>query len=159
MTFSTSLRATLIAFVSIAVAASASDVSARAADPCAAIGGKKWVSPKEVRACYSSFKVDSAKKTNVRTPSLSSEIRILTSILCYHRFLTSQKRLRPSIRLSITSLGHLSRLHRTFTRTFSKTLQEFVVPTMHQNTTFTSISPEVSRGWTTDTVLGSITAM
>lgn len=34
-------------------------------DPCAAIAGKKWVAPKEVRACFGSFKVDPTLKSNV----------------------------------------------------------------------------------------------
>ncbi|KAF7316315.1 Peptidase S41 family protein ustP [Mycena indigotica] len=36
-----------------------------ATDPCATIGGKKWASPKDVRACLSSFKLDPAIKNNV----------------------------------------------------------------------------------------------
>ncbi|KAJ6580011.1 hypothetical protein DFH09DRAFT_1260401 [Mycena vulgaris] len=43
----------------------ASEVQARKEDPCAVIGGKKWVAPKDVRACLSSFKVDPAIKTNI----------------------------------------------------------------------------------------------
>ena len=34
-------------------------------DPCATIAGKKWVSPSEVRACFTSFKVDPVEKENV----------------------------------------------------------------------------------------------
>jgi len=49
-----------------AVAASGVDVVERAADPCAAIGEQKWASPKAVRACYTSFKVDPVIKDNVR---------------------------------------------------------------------------------------------
>ncbi|KAF9479788.1 hypothetical protein BDN70DRAFT_806502 [Pholiota conissans] len=40
-------------------------MSTRAPDPCAAIGGKKWVSPKEVRACFNSYKVDGATRSNI----------------------------------------------------------------------------------------------
>ncbi|KAJ7938885.1 hypothetical protein B0H13DRAFT_1587297, partial [Mycena leptocephala] len=36
------------------------------ADPCAVIGGKEWLTPADVRACFSSFKVDPAIKSNVR---------------------------------------------------------------------------------------------
>ncbi|KAJ7485636.1 hypothetical protein FB451DRAFT_1027378 [Mycena latifolia] len=43
----------------------ASEVQARKEDPCAVIGGKKWVAPKDVRACFSSFKVDPAIKSNI----------------------------------------------------------------------------------------------
>lgn len=35
-------------------------------DACAKIGGKTWVSPKDVRACYTSFSVDEDAKSNVR---------------------------------------------------------------------------------------------
>ncbi|KAJ7501967.1 hypothetical protein B0H11DRAFT_2171208 [Mycena galericulata] len=35
------------------------------ADPCAIIGGKKWVAPADLRACFSSFKVDPAIKSNI----------------------------------------------------------------------------------------------
>ena len=35
------------------------------ADPCVAIGGKKWVAPRDVRACYSSIPLDPAIKTNI----------------------------------------------------------------------------------------------
>jgi len=34
-------------------------------DPCAVIGGKKWVDPADVRACYRSFEVDPVLKANV----------------------------------------------------------------------------------------------
>jgi len=34
-------------------------------DPCAEIGGKKWASPAEVRACYQSYPLDPIIKTNV----------------------------------------------------------------------------------------------
>jgi len=49
-----------------AVAATGVDIVERVADPCAVIGGQKWVSPKDVRACYTSFKVDPIIKDNVR---------------------------------------------------------------------------------------------
>jgi hypothetical protein len=35
-------------------------------DPCARIGGKKWVAPSEVRACYTSVRVNETVKNNVR---------------------------------------------------------------------------------------------
>jgi hypothetical protein len=38
----------------------------RADDPCAAIGGQKWVSPKAVRECYNFFPVNQTLKDNVR---------------------------------------------------------------------------------------------
>ena len=36
-----------------------------ATDPCATIGGKTWVSPADVRACYQSFPVNETIKANV----------------------------------------------------------------------------------------------
>lgn len=49
-----------------AIIPSYNDIHTRASDPCAAIGGKKWVSPKEVRTCFSSIRVNQDLKTNVR---------------------------------------------------------------------------------------------
>ncbi|KAL0959829.1 hypothetical protein HGRIS_011506 [Hohenbuehelia grisea] len=40
-------------------------LEARAADPCVAIAGQKWVAPADVRNCFKSFKVDQAIKTNI----------------------------------------------------------------------------------------------
>ena len=37
----------------------------RAADPCAAIAGQKWVAPSDVRACLTSFQVNPVEKANV----------------------------------------------------------------------------------------------
>jgi len=36
-----------------------------APDPCAAIAGQKWVTPSDVRACFTSFQVDPVEKANV----------------------------------------------------------------------------------------------
>jgi hypothetical protein len=44
----------------------ASEIQTREQDPCATIGGKEWVAPKDVRACFLSFKVDPVTKSNVR---------------------------------------------------------------------------------------------
>ncbi|KAG6872704.1 hypothetical protein C0995_007372 [Termitomyces sp. Mi166 len=48
----------------------------RAVDPCAVIAGKKWVAPKDVRACYSSITVDPIIKTNI--------IDVITKTLAFH---------------------------------------------------------------------------
>lgn len=53
-------------FVAVAAAASITAVE-RAADPCAAIAGQKWVAPSALRACFTSVKVDPTIKENVRT--------------------------------------------------------------------------------------------
>lgn len=51
--------------VSLVSAALAALGTAAASDPCAAIAGKKWVAPKDVRACFTSFQVDPEIKANV----------------------------------------------------------------------------------------------
>ncbi|KAJ7754455.1 hypothetical protein B0H16DRAFT_1316217 [Mycena metata] len=43
----------------------ASDPQSQKGDPCAIIGGEKWVAPSNVRACFSSFKVDESLKSNI----------------------------------------------------------------------------------------------
>lgn len=37
----------------------------RPSDPCAAIAGQKWVAPADLRACFTSVKVDPVIKENV----------------------------------------------------------------------------------------------
>ena len=59
------------------VSAAVVDVSTRAADPCAVIGGQKWVAPGALRACFESFAMNQTIKENVRFdfilyPSLKS---------------------------------------------------------------------------------------
>ena len=56
----------LASFVAAAAAASLTAVE-RAADPCAAIAGQKWIAPSALRACFTSVKVDPTIKENVRT--------------------------------------------------------------------------------------------
>jgi hypothetical protein len=36
-------------------------------DSCAALAGKRWVAPSDVRKCFRSFEVDEAIKSNVRS--------------------------------------------------------------------------------------------
>ncbi|KAG6888646.1 hypothetical protein C0992_007963 [Termitomyces sp. T32_za158] len=48
----------------------------RDTDPCAVIAGKKWVAPKDVRACYSSITVDPVIKTNI--------IDVIEKTLAFH---------------------------------------------------------------------------
>ncbi|TFK38167.1 hypothetical protein BDQ12DRAFT_684077 [Crucibulum laeve] len=77
MVFSSRIYAALVglAFVAATNAIDA-DLSVRASDPCAAIGGKKWVAPKDVRACYSSIRVDQNIKTNI--------IDVVNKTLAFH---------------------------------------------------------------------------
>lgn len=46
-------------------AATASELVTKAADPCAVVGGQKWVAPSDLRACFTSFPVDPEVKANV----------------------------------------------------------------------------------------------
>ncbi|KAM5543490.1 hypothetical protein V8D89_002741 [Ganoderma adspersum] len=55
----------------------------RAADPCATIGSKTWVSPADVRACYRSFPVDEAVKANI--------IDVVNKTLAFHTSVNYQR--------------------------------------------------------------------
>ncbi|TFK66897.1 hypothetical protein BDN72DRAFT_843673 [Pluteus cervinus] len=57
-------------------AGQASDDANAHKDPCAAIGGKTWVAPKDVRACYKSVKVDPKIKSNI--------IEVVNKTLAFH---------------------------------------------------------------------------
>jgi len=65
----------LAVFVGLSVVG-AKVLEERAVDPCAAIAGQKWVAPKDVRACYSSIKVDQIIKTNI--------IDVINKTLAFH---------------------------------------------------------------------------
>ncbi|KAJ3500855.1 hypothetical protein NLJ89_g9606 [Agrocybe chaxingu] len=56
---------TLLWFVAASIVVASANVAPRAPDACAVIGGKKWVSPREVRACYRSFRVVEEEKANI----------------------------------------------------------------------------------------------
>ncbi|KAJ3988804.1 hypothetical protein F5890DRAFT_1490293 [Lentinula detonsa] len=45
-------------------------------DPCATIGGQKWVSPQDLRACYTSFAVDPSIKENI--------VDVINKTLAFH---------------------------------------------------------------------------
>ncbi|KAK7057101.1 hypothetical protein R3P38DRAFT_2839312 [Favolaschia claudopus] len=51
-----------------------------AQDPCAAIAGKKWVSPQEARACMFSFPVDQDRKSSVNS-RVSTRTEYINTIL------------------------------------------------------------------------------
>lgn len=59
-------------------------VSPRAADPCAAIGGQKWVSPKAVRDCYNSIPLNETLKDNVGLFPRSYDLDVHEVILLDH---------------------------------------------------------------------------
>ena len=100
---------------------------ARAPDPCAAIAGKKWVAPSDVRACFTSFQVDPAEKTNVGGDC--SLPYLLLSVF------TSS----PIIRLSRLPLGSSTSIHPPTTRSR---------PPNHSLPTFMKISSSTSSGST-----------
>jgi len=55
-----------LAVLSLLAPVFASDVATRQSDPCAKVGGQKWVSPSDLRACFTSVPVDPVLKENVR---------------------------------------------------------------------------------------------
>ncbi|THH30886.1 hypothetical protein EUX98_g3273 [Antrodiella citrinella] len=62
----------------------ASGLVTKAIDPCATIAGQKWVAPKDVRACFTSFSVDPAIKTNI--------IDVVNKTLAFHTSVNFEKR-------------------------------------------------------------------
>ncbi|KAF8960420.1 hypothetical protein BDZ97DRAFT_1307262 [Flammula alnicola] len=66
----------LVASLAAAAAATAVDVATRAADPCAIIAGQKWVAPKDLRACFTSVKVDPTIKENI--------VEVINKTLAFH---------------------------------------------------------------------------
>lgn len=60
----------------VALALSLAGVASAAADPCSVIGGKTWVLPSEVRACFQAQKVNAAEKNNI--------IDVVTKTLAFH---------------------------------------------------------------------------
>ncbi|KAI0714792.1 hypothetical protein C8Q76DRAFT_728141 [Earliella scabrosa] len=105
---------TLFSSVLAAVSyANANTVDARAADPCAAIGGKKWVSPAEVRACFTSFPVDPVVKANI--------IEVVNKTLAFHTSTNYQKLAPPPFTLDVHEdiLADLARIsHQKYANDF-----------------------------------------
>ncbi|KAF9009968.1 hypothetical protein BDQ17DRAFT_1234948 [Cyathus striatus] len=73
-----------LSLVAATSASSIPDILARASDPCAVIGGQKWVAPKDVRACYQSIKVDQKIKSNI--------IDVINKTLAFHTSVNYQIR-------------------------------------------------------------------
>lgn len=96
------------------------DVADQYLDPCAIIGGKKWVSPQDVRACFTSVKVDQSVKENVH-------FFFLECVGCHglpvlaHRSLKSSIKLWPFILPWITKSEPQSRFQRMFTKIYWRT--------------------------------------
>jgi hypothetical protein len=70
------LASLLFTLAWIATLSYATGVSTLHTDPCAIIAGKKWVSPKAVRQCFASFKVEEASKANI--------IEVVNKTLAFH---------------------------------------------------------------------------
>ncbi|PPR00180.1 hypothetical protein CVT24_005078 [Panaeolus cyanescens] len=84
----------LLSFLFLASAVSAASVpgdSAKpkppAADPCTVIAGQKWVAPKDLRACFTSAKVDPAIKSNI--------IEVISKTLAFHTSVNYQIQAPP----------------------------------------------------------------
>lgn len=60
----------------VALALSLTAFAAAAADPCTVIGGKTWVLPSQVRACFQAQKLNATEKNNVSLYSLSIYARL-----------------------------------------------------------------------------------
>ncbi|KAI0343267.1 hypothetical protein BDW22DRAFT_1259728 [Trametopsis cervina] len=60
----------------LAVFAAAEPLENRARDSCVAIAGQKWVAPKDVRACYTSFQVQADIKSNI--------LEVVNKTLAFH---------------------------------------------------------------------------
>ena len=58
-------------------------------DPCAAIAGKKWVAPSDVRACFASFQVDPDEKTNVGDNYSLPPPSLRIYLLCNYQIITA----------------------------------------------------------------------
>ncbi|KAJ3895302.1 hypothetical protein GG344DRAFT_39083 [Lentinula edodes] len=69
---------TLIVLLSLFTAALsfAAEIPRQTNDPCAKIGGQKWVSPEDLRACYTSFAVDPVIKENI--------VDVINKTLAFH---------------------------------------------------------------------------
>ncbi|EJC99199.1 uncharacterized protein FOMMEDRAFT_148756 [Fomitiporia mediterranea MF3/22] len=89
------------------VAAGAASVVLRAPDPCAAIGGQKWVAPSAVRACFESFPINETIKENI--------LEVVTKSLAFHTSVNYQLRAPEPFTADVHEdiLGDLARIGRT----------------------------------------------
>ncbi|KAI0792260.1 hypothetical protein C8Q75DRAFT_792008 [Abortiporus biennis] len=84
MLFQSFVALSLIAGLTRPVYADAPSIlTERASDPCAAIAGQKWVAPKDVRACFTSFKVDPVVKANI--------VDVVNKTLAFHTSVNFEK--------------------------------------------------------------------
>ena len=74
-----------------ALALAATALVAAQSDPCVEIAGETWVTPAQVRACYSSFPVNETEKANVRIITLCRTrltglqiIEVVNKTLAFH---------------------------------------------------------------------------
>ncbi|KIM38039.1 hypothetical protein M413DRAFT_448078 [Hebeloma cylindrosporum] len=95
-----------------------------ASDPCAAIAGQKWVAPKDLRACFTSVKVNPAIKENI--------VQVINKTLAFHTSVNYQLRAPAPFTADVHEdlLGDLARIERQSYRSdydlhidFSRTLK------------------------------------
>ncbi|KAL5522967.1 hypothetical protein ACEPAF_1234 [Sanghuangporus sanghuang] len=96
----------LLTLSSLIVAAAANAVP-RAPDPCAAIGGQKWVAPSAVRSCFESFPINQTIKTNI--------LDVVQKSLAFHTSVNYQVRAPEPFTADVHEdiLGDIARIRRT----------------------------------------------
>ncbi|GBE83957.1 hypothetical protein SCP_0510160 [Sparassis crispa] len=99
-----SLRAVAVLLFAVLVINAAAAPASRDADPCAVIAGKKWVSPQEVRDCFTSFPVDPEIKDNI--------VEVVNKTLAFHTSVNYQRQAPPPFSLDVHEdvLGDLARI-------------------------------------------------
>jgi len=82
----------------------ATDIDAKKTDLCAAIAGKEWVAPRDVRACFTSFEVDPAVKENI--------IEVVNKTLAFHTSVSYELKAPEPFTSSVHEdvLGDLARI-------------------------------------------------
>ncbi|THH03064.1 hypothetical protein EW145_g6558, partial [Phellinidium pouzarii] len=98
---------TVLSGLSALIASAPAFTIARAVDPCAAIGGKKWVAPSAVRACFDSFPINESTKSNI--------LDVVTKSLAFHTSVSYQVRAPKPFTADVHEdiLGDLARIGST----------------------------------------------
>ena len=117
-----------------------------ATDPCSAIAGQEWVAPADVRACFTSFKVDPEVKANVSVVYIFLWFSRIFTALDFVRLWTLS--IRPwhfTHRSTMRSWLHLHSA-RMFTKTCWPTWRGSAKLHTHRTSPYTSTCPKPSRG-------------
>jgi len=126
-------------------------------DPCAVIGGQKWVAPQDVRACFTSVKVEQSIKANVRGIKIHGISK--NHLTTPHRSLKSSTKPWPFIRLWITKSKHQSHFQETFTKTYLQTWLGFNNRVILRISIFISTFLVLWNAWTMVIVYGATFVM